>query len=235
MTITSHRITTRRMRQQVGVLLGLPDYKTSIEEICRFPYRQVVNPLFSFLYSLDEPIKWRAVSAMGQVVTRLAEERMESARIIMRRFIWNLNDESGGIGWGSAESMGEVTAVSQALADEYARILFSFIRPDENYIELEDLQAGVLWGIGRLAYARPGYLQEAPPFLCAYMRSARAQLRGLAAWAAGALPLQATRTHLESLRTDSGALSLYRGGTLQRLHIGELVASILSQPIELPE
>ena len=45
---------------------------------------------------------------MGVVVAGLAEHDMESARVVMRRLMWNLNDESGGIGWSSPEAMGEI-------------------------------------------------------------------------------------------------------------------------------
>ena len=160
---SEQKLTHRQLKRIVFELLQLPDLRRSVEQISRFPFRQVVNPLFSFLYSLDEPIKWRAVSVMGAVIARSAEENMESARIVMRRFIWNLNDESGGIGWGSPESMGEAMALNLSLADQYASILLSYINPDGNYLEHEDLQPGVLWGIGRLAHARPGHAQGCAP------------------------------------------------------------------------
>ncbi|MFO7972539.1 MAG: hypothetical protein R6U40_12400 [Desulfobacterales bacterium] len=41
---------------------------------------------------------------MGTLVPGLAEQNMESARFVIHCLIWNLNDESGGIGRGvSAE------------------------------------------------------------------------------------------------------------------------------------
>ncbi|MFZ1954435.1 MAG: hypothetical protein WAU34_03005, partial [Desulfobacterales bacterium] len=80
------KLTGRQLKRIVFELLQLPDLRGSVEQISRFPFRQVVNPLFSYLYSLDEPIKWRAVSVMGAVIAGAAEENMESARIVMRRF-----------------------------------------------------------------------------------------------------------------------------------------------------
>jgi len=53
---------------------------------------------------------------MGRVVSSLAEKDMESARVVMRRLMWNLNEESGGIGWGCPEAMGETMARSAPLA-----------------------------------------------------------------------------------------------------------------------
>ena len=47
---------------------------------------------------------------MGAVVANLAEKDMESARVVMRRLMWSLNDESGDIGWSRPEAMGEIIA-----------------------------------------------------------------------------------------------------------------------------
>jgi len=98
----------------------------------------------------------------------------------MRRLIWNLNDESGGIGWGSPEAMGEIMAQSEQMAKEYHLILISYIRDDGNYIEHEILQRGVLWGLSRLAHARPELVKDAAPFLHPYMESDDPILRELA-------------------------------------------------------
>ena len=65
-----------------------------MEELGRMPERQVINPLFSFLYNGDEAVKWAAVTAICVIVAKLADKDFESARVIMRRLIWNLNDES---------------------------------------------------------------------------------------------------------------------------------------------
>jgi hypothetical protein len=222
------RPTHRQLKKDVLALLQLPDLDEGIERICRFPFRQVVNPLFAFLYSMDERIHWRAVSAMGAVVARLAAQEIESARVIMRRFIWNLNDESGGIGWGSPQSMGETTALSRVLAREYAPILISYVRPDGNFLEHPDLQPGAVWAVGRLGYARPETVAAAAPYLSAFLESSRPQLRGLAVWAAGAVPLQVNRARLEALRTDRAVFRLYRQGRFADLQIGETARNILA-------
>jgi len=101
--------------------------------------------------------------------------------------MWNLNDESGGIGWGSPEALGEIMARNGKLASEYAFLLISYINPDGNFIEHEMLQRGVLWGVGRLAGERPHLMRDALPFLPAYLKSADPTLRDLAARAIGLL------------------------------------------------
>ena len=220
-------IPTRQLKKQVLELLTHPDCDHGISRILEFPLRRVVNPLFSFLFSLDESVKWRAVSAMGAVVSELADRNMESARVVMRRFIWNLNDESGGIGWGSPEAMGEVMAQSSRLAEEYACILLSYVRPDMNYLEHEDLQKGVIWALGRLAYKRPGLVDETVKFLPPYLDAADPQLRGLAVWAAGAFALDYSRERLEKLTGDRCTFRLYRNRRIEEVQIGHLAAESL--------
>jgi hypothetical protein len=159
----------------------------------------VINPLFSCLCSTEPQIKWRAVTALGAVVANLAQDDMESARVVMRRLIWNLNDESGGIGWGVPETMGEVMARHEGLAREYVNILVSYIREDGNFLEYEPLQQGVLWGLGRLAQTSPELLQDAGAHLHPFLSSEDATLRGLAAWILGLLGGPRHESELEPL------------------------------------
>ncbi|WP_340147891.1 DVU0298 family protein, partial [Desulfosarcina cetonica] len=155
----------RKLKVQIGELLAGADFTAALDTIGALPGRQAVNPLFAFLYAGEETLRWRAVSAMGRVVAGMADHDLESARVVMRRFMWNLNDESGGIGWGSPEAMGEITAVHAGLAGEYGRILLSYIDPDGNFLEHERLQRGALWGVGRLAHARPDIAMSAADHL----------------------------------------------------------------------
>jgi len=212
----------RQLKKKVFGLLSDKDFEKDILKISGFSARAVVNPLFSFFYNSDELIKWRAVTAMGAVVSNLAETDMESARVVMRRFIWNLNDESGGIGWGSPEAMGEIMARHEGLAKEYHKILLSYIMPDGNYIEHEILQRGVLWGIGRLAHARPHLVTNFAHLLCPYMESPDPALRGLAAWTAGLFDCQATNGLLKRLENDQATLTFYLDGILEELTVAQL-------------
>ncbi|NTV33768.1 MAG: hypothetical protein HGA50_10810, partial [Deltaproteobacteria bacterium] len=100
----------RSLKKKLFELLSQGDLDKALVETGRLPPRQIINPLLSFIQSGNEKVKWGAVKATGQVVSRLAESDLEAARVIMRRLMWTLNDESGGIGWGSPEAMGEILA-----------------------------------------------------------------------------------------------------------------------------
>ncbi len=219
----------RDLKTRLAQLLQSEDFDTSLTAIRQIPGRQAINPLFSFLYSGEDVLRWRAITAMGMVVGHMAESQMESARVVMRRLMWNLNDESGGIGWGSPEAMGEITAISERLATEFHRILISYIDPAGNYLEHEGLQRGALWGVGRLAHARPDLARPATSFLPAYLDSPDPYLRGLAVWAAGPILDSRLRPLVQAHRADPGSLQLYRQRTITRLTVAELVQEALAK------
>jgi len=141
----------RTIKKKVYNLLCQDDFTEALKEITRLPARKVISPLISFLCSIDEKIEHRAAVAIGTVTAKLAGHDIESARVIMRRLIWSLNDESGGIGWGAPEAMAEIMAGDKRLADEYSKILISYSEPNKNYLEHEGLQKSVRRGLKRLA------------------------------------------------------------------------------------
>ncbi|MBW1842683.1 MAG: HEAT repeat domain-containing protein [Deltaproteobacteria bacterium] len=219
----------RKLKKKILELLGSDDFVKSLEDICRMPARQAINPLFSFFYNIDERIRWRAITAMGAVVSRLADENMESARVVMRRLIWNLNDESGGIGWGSPEAMGDIMARHGGLADEYARILVSYVDENGNFLEHETLQRGVLWGLGRLAHARPELVKQASPFLHPFLQSEDAIHRGLAAWISGAIQSASAKPLLQNLADDNTIIEIFMNMHLKKFTVGRLAGEALSK------
>ena len=220
--------TGRQLKEKIRTLLLQQDIESGLAQIGGMPARKAINPLFSFLCSMDEVLKWRAVMAMGEVVDRLADTDMESARVIMRRYMWQLNDESGGIGWGCPEAMGEIMARNENLAGEFGRILISYIRPDGNFLEHETLQRGALWGVGRLAHARPQLLKDSIDYLHPYMRAGDAYLRGLAAWASGPLQNKNTEVLLNGLKEDSAKISVFLDSQLITCSVGDLAKKALA-------
>jgi hypothetical protein len=219
--------TTKKLKKEVFDLLSREDFETSLGKIEHFPLKQTVGPLFSFFYNKDDLVRWRAVTAMGAVVAKMAETQVESARVVMRRLMWNLNDESGGIGWGSPEAMGEILARSPRLADEFRNILVSYIREDGNYLEYDMLQRGAVWGVGRLARSRPEIMADCPPHLAPYMFSEDAHLRGIAAWAVGPLDIAPAKSRLLELLEDHSTIQIFIDLELVERKVSRLAAESL--------
>jgi HEAT repeat protein len=219
----------RNLKEKMLALLQSEDFTKRHAELRSIPGRKAVNPIFSFLLHRDETIRWRAVTAMGVIVGCLADQDMESARVVMRRLLWSLNDESGGIGWGAPEAMGEIIAVHERLSKEYAHMLISYIREDGNYLEYELLQRGVLWAIGRAAETRREHMKEAITHLLPFLRSPDAVARGLAVRALGFLDPQAARSRIEPLLDDHGEITVYENGNLRQCKIKDLAREALEK------
>ena len=220
-------LSARVTKQKIYGLFKSHDLARALDEISRLPARQVINPLLSLLYNKDQDVKWSAVKAMGLVVAKMADEDMESARVIMRRLMWNLNDESGGIGWGSPEAMAEILACHHGLTKEYAHILISYTREDGNYLEHEVLQRGLIWGIGRLAQERPHILKDAVQYLFPYLESADATVRGLAAWVMGLLAVDDAGPQIRRLKNDENQIQIYTSSGLVNCRVRDLAEEAL--------
>jgi HEAT repeat protein len=200
---------------------------TILRNISPFSPRQVINPLISFFYHENEQIRWRAITAAGFVVSGMAETgQMEPARVIMRRFMWSLNDESGGIGWGAPEAMGEIMARNAAIAEEFHRILTSYAWEQGNFLEHEILQRGVLWGIGRLSHARPALIPYAAPYLLPFITSSDPFHRGLAAWALVPIADDATKHLLKDLSSDTSEIRVFLDGNLVQRTVASLAVNL---------
>ena len=111
------------LKKKIQELIISRDLEEALEQLYQMKLRRVINPLFSFFYSGDELLRWRSITAAGAVITKMADQNVDDARIMMRRLMWNLNDESGGIGWGSPEAMGETMARSDRMAEEYGEAM----------------------------------------------------------------------------------------------------------------
>lgn len=218
-------------RESLLSSLGREPLEAVLTDIAQWPPRRVVSKLIGCLYHLDERIRWHAVSALGAAVAELARQDEEAARTVVRRLMWSLNDESGSVGWGAPEALGEIMARHEGLAGEYVRILTAYMAPGGCYLELPALQRGLMWAAGRMAQVRPGLLAEAgtPALLLPYLDSVDPEVRGLSARALGLLGAGAARERLASLTGDAATFTLYDGGQLATVTVGELAAAALAR------
>ncbi len=223
---------SRKHKKNILLLLENKTLPDIINQLSAYREKDVVNPLFSALCSTNERIKWHAVSCFGFVVSRIAEQDFESARIIMRRFLWSLNDESGGIGWGAPESLSEIMAQNDNLFHEYIHMLISYMRldgpeilQDGNYLELPALQQGLLWGIGRLLMCRSEEMlpKGITKDLERYLDSSDKIVQGLAAWCLGMCYDVEDADKLIPLTKITIQFNLYLEGSFNQVNMAELV------------
>ena len=225
------KITRTDLKKRVQRLLAEKNLNDIFLELSGYREEDLINPLFSSLCNSNEIVRWHAVSAFGIVVSQLAKRNLESARVIMRRFLWSLNDESGGIGWGAPEAMAEIMANHPVLADEYLHMLVSYIQEDGdelyqdgNFIELPMLQRGILWGLGRLAESYRERLIEAGVAreLAKYLKSPDMIVFGLALWCYFQLRIMPPGISKEMI-CMSDDIPIYQDGVLRAMQLSDLL------------
>ncbi|MEJ5357217.1 MAG: DVU0298 family protein [Desulfobacterales bacterium] len=215
----------RGLRAALAAWLGDEPFERGLARILALPPRRVVSPLIGLFCSREALLRWRAVVAVGAAAARLAEEDPESARVVMRRLLWNLNDESGGIGWGCAEALGEAAARSPRLAAEYGRLIVSFLDPAAAFIDHPGLQVGVLWALDRLAATRPVLAAPAGPFLSPFLEAGDPARRGHAARAARRIDPLGHAHRLARLASDGARLLWFDGARLFETTVAALAAA----------
>ena len=180
--------TFRKLKQMLERLLLPPAWPEdavaippALEELSGM---ETVSPLLALLPK-GGILKWRAIILLGRVVSQMAGQDMEKARRVMRRCMWHLNEDSGNLGWGVAEAMGEIAAQSAPLADAYGRCILSYVRQTgfaDNYIDYAPLRRGAYWAVGRFAPECPAYHAEGEELLILGLADADPGCQGIAAW-----------------------------------------------------
>ena len=221
----------RQLKTDVLTLLEESSTEELPEKLSKHQAHRLINPLFIALCHPIEKVRWHAVVSFGWLVPVIAEKDLEAGRIVMRRFLWSLNDESGGIGWGCPEAMAEIMCHSSSLRKEYIHMLISYMREDGenlfedgNYLELPMLQRGLLWGIGRLCqdHRQEMIEQQIVDDVLAYLNSSDPYVIGLAIWCLG---LVGDKTGLEQNRHLQGyneILHLFVNKEFHDLSVAEL-------------
>ncbi|KAB1443347.1 DVU0298 family protein [Pseudodesulfovibrio senegalensis] len=229
----------RRTKKDVRVILAASDWRQRLAELEQWEPGSLVAPLFSLRLDADEDVRWRTVVAFGLVAGRIAEANMEKARVLMRTFMWHMNEESGNLGWGIPEAMAEAMVNNARIADEFSSILASYIYCDSecdgNYLDHPDLRRGVFWGLGRLASVRPELVAPSVRFLRAGLEDEDAHNRGLAARALGILRDEEAAEPLQSLLQDASSVRVFQDDAMRETTVAVMAREAMDAIGVAPE
>jgi hypothetical protein len=207
---------------RIKALLDLGDYD-GLLEMSDVHGGKVSKSLISLTADLDQDRRWRAIRALGLVTSRMYDREPEQARQVVRQLIWNLNEESGGIGWGMPEAFGEILARQEDLAREYACLLACYLVEDESFLETEGLQTGVIWALGRVKAFPLEIKDRIIEKLKGFLGHPNPELKGLAVWSLGELEGRKAFPDLDALPSDGRMISIKMDEELVRISINDLV------------
>jgi hypothetical protein len=128
------------------------------------------------LFDPEPLLRWRAVEALARVAAVKARGDLEAVREFVRRTLWLMNDESGGLLWQGPEVLGATLAEVPALEDDLCAVLAGFL-------EEEPFRVGTRWALWRLAPARPAAVATAAASLLPSLSDPDPAVRGHAALA----------------------------------------------------
>jgi hypothetical protein len=112
--------------------------------------KKTLSLLIRMAYDKETLVGWRAIKAVGRVAKALVGTDHEFLRIAVRKLLWSLSDESGGIGWAAPELLGEIVSSDpEGFADIIPLIA-------EVYdIEEQTFRPGVMYALARVAEVSP--------------------------------------------------------------------------------
>ncbi len=163
-------------------------------------------------------MRWLAVEALGRVAAVRAREDLEPVREMLRRTLWLMNDESGGLLWHGPQVLGAVLASVPALPGGLLEILASFLEEDP-------FRVGTRWALWRIATVRPEAVAVAAARLFPSLADPDAAVRGHAALALSAASgLAATA----ALAHDGASLEVFdhRTRTLRSTTVREAASGL---------
>ncbi|MBF0557506.1 MAG: hypothetical protein HQL08_01865 [Nitrospirae bacterium] len=201
------------MKGKVRKLLESRDYE-DVAQMARQD-RGVIRWLISLAYDKEEEITWRAIEAVGVISKKYSKEIMDVLRDTVRRLLWSMGEESGGIGWSAAEMLGEIIAGDPDAFNDIVPILWSFKEEDM-------FRSGILWAMGRISLVRPDMTAFIADDLPGMMRDPNPNVRGYAAWVAGISGAGNLVEHISRLLDDASPVAFYRDGNLTSRTLSEI-------------
>lgn len=180
--------------------------------------REIVRYLMRRAYVKDGLLFWRAVEAIGIAAEAIDAQIPGYAAELVRRYLWQLNDESGGTAWNASEVIGSIMAHCPKQCGHFHWQL-------ANLIEDDSLSQGALWGLARLALVSPENVYPVAELVLPLLESPDPELRGRAVLIKALMPdwdHLVTPPAEDKQFDDSVEIELYFNDQLRKYAIAEL-------------
>jgi len=135
--------------------------------------RDPLGTLFSLTYDRDELMRWRAIEAIGIAAAQLGASEIEKVKDFIRRLLWQMNDESGGVAWHAPEVLGELLFRIPSLIEQYGSLL-------PQYLRQSPFETGAHFALARIAPHAGELLSECADILRESLDSEEPAIRAYA-------------------------------------------------------
>lgn len=156
------------------------------------------------LYQTDEKLRWHTIEAIAVLLhTQWNLGQQEKVKEYIRRLIWSISDESGGINWSAPQTIAETVATIPQLSEPYINIMI-----DRSFSEPALVNSG-LWGIGRLGNRAKQSVELFKDTILASFLVEEPERLGLVAWATGRTRFKLAVPYLQSLIRRQEVVRIY--------------------------
>lgn len=194
--------------------------------------RRILSLLVRMAYDKDTLVGWRAIKAVGLVARALAQTDHDFLREGVRKLLWMLTDESGGIGWSAPELLGEIVSADPQRFNDIIPLIAEVYD-----IEEDVFRPGVLYAMGKIAEVSPDLvmpfkelvrraLSDGVPLQCVYALDLLKTLKDRL----GRDDLDNLKKIMQGhLSTDNSEAWVYTNDCFACVVVGEYVRATLNQ------
>ncbi|MTI81304.1 MAG: PBS lyase [Firmicutes bacterium] len=208
-------------KQKIASLVDGKDFTIIIDMAQNNP-KKVIRHLIRLTYTKDNLLRWKSIETLGLVSKEIAKNDPEVIRDIIRRFLWSMNDESGGQSWSAPQAIAEIIYNNPDLFADLGPMMISSSMNEEMF------QPGMLWAVGRLK-GKVEYINEVLPDIIKFLEAPKPYVRGYAAWAIGELGVRGSLDKLTKLVVDQSIVDIYIDGDLYQKTVGEIAYSSIEK------
>lgn len=172
-----------------------------------------------------ERTRWVAISYIGKLAGKYSKAQDDLFRNIIRRFIWQMCEESANVPWASAEVIGSI------VAEVEGRQFEEFVGPLFYHTGLNDIcYPGLFWVLPNLMHYHADKVEEYLPSTYEWFdQYEMADMRAYAALYFEQYPHEEMRSHLAKWQEDAREAQIYADGDIHTVKISELAQKALAK------
>lgn len=196
---------------------------TRVEACFQENESQTMRILQMHVYGLPhEQLRWTAIDHISRLAGLHAKNYDMLFRNIIRRFIWQMCEESANVPWASSEVIGSIIAKVPGKQFE------EFIGPLFYHTDLNDIcYAGLYWALPQLMIHHSEKVEEYLPNTYYWFdQFDLADLRAYAILYFRDFPHNEMCDHLEAWKNDERRVAIYLNGSVQDISVAELANAI---------
>jgi hypothetical protein len=214
------------LKQTLVYALEANDYETV--RTLALQSRKVFSVLVRLAYDKTTLIGWRSIRATGHVASLYVKNNYAFLRDAIRKLLWSLSDESGGIGWSAPEILGEIVSVDPGKMADVIPLIADIFAIDERVF-----RPGVLYAMKRISETQPEMvvpyeglvirgLNEDDPLARIYALEVVHMLKERISPAT----LREVISQVDNLRRDNAVAWIYRNDVFEDLEVREIAKII---------